>query len=250
MFEIDKQKFGTFVAELRKEKGYTQKDLAQRLFISDKAISKWETGASIPDTALLIPLADLLGVSVTELLMCQRMDKGSLDAGQVESLVKTAITYSEEDQTRAYQQKSQWGIIYTIAFIVCCIEMLLTYSKGYMSASMPTIVLLGAIFGAYFCFFAKSKLPTYYDENRINAYSDGVFRMNVPGVYFNNSNWPHLLNVGRIWSVASMVVYPAFYFAMAFFIPEIWRFAELGLSLILCLGGLFIPFYIVGRKYG
>ena len=70
MFEIDKQQFGAFIATLRKEKGYTQKDLAQQLFISDKAVSKWETAASIPDTALLIPLADLLGISVTELLMC------------------------------------------------------------------------------------------------------------------------------------------------------------------------------------
>ena len=46
MFEIDKQKLGAFVAGLRREKGYTQKELADRLFISDKAVSKWETGVS------------------------------------------------------------------------------------------------------------------------------------------------------------------------------------------------------------
>ena len=44
MFEIDKKKFGLFVAELRKGNGFTQKELAGRLFISDKAVSKWETG--------------------------------------------------------------------------------------------------------------------------------------------------------------------------------------------------------------
>ena len=42
MFEINNEKFGTFLAQLRKEKGMTQKDLAQRLFVSDKAVSKWE----------------------------------------------------------------------------------------------------------------------------------------------------------------------------------------------------------------
>ena len=47
MFEIDKKKFGAFVSELRKEKGYTQKELAQKLLISDKAVSKWETGGSL-----------------------------------------------------------------------------------------------------------------------------------------------------------------------------------------------------------
>ena len=46
MYEIDKSKFGAFVAQLRKEKGYTQKELAAKLFISDKAVSKWETGVS------------------------------------------------------------------------------------------------------------------------------------------------------------------------------------------------------------
>ena len=46
MFEIDKKKFGEFVAILRKEKAMTQKDLAAKLLVSDKAISKWETGVS------------------------------------------------------------------------------------------------------------------------------------------------------------------------------------------------------------
>ena len=46
MYELDKTKFGAFVAQLRKEKQYTQKELAARLMISDKAISKWETGVS------------------------------------------------------------------------------------------------------------------------------------------------------------------------------------------------------------
>lgn len=46
MFEIDKRKFGAFIAELRKERGMTQKELAEKLFISDKAVSKWETGVS------------------------------------------------------------------------------------------------------------------------------------------------------------------------------------------------------------
>lgn len=47
MYEIDNQKFGRFVAALRKEKGYTQKELAEKLFLSDKAISKWERGLSL-----------------------------------------------------------------------------------------------------------------------------------------------------------------------------------------------------------
>ena len=126
MFEIDKQKFGAFVAGLRREKGYTQKELADRLFISDKAVSKWETGASIPDTALLVPLSELLGVSVTELLMSEKMEKeNTLEPGQVETIVKTAITYGEDTVKRAYQVKSRWPFYYGMSFLAGVAGMLL-----------------------------------------------------------------------------------------------------------------------------
>ena len=62
---------------------------------SDKIISKWETGVSIPDTSLLVPLADLFGVTVTELLMSERMiQEAPLDANQVEAVVQTALSYT------------------------------------------------------------------------------------------------------------------------------------------------------------
>ena len=73
MYEIDKEAFGTFLAQLRKEKGMTQKDLAERIFVSDKAVSKWERGLSLPDVALLQPLADLMDVTISELLRGRRI---------------------------------------------------------------------------------------------------------------------------------------------------------------------------------
>lgn len=64
---------------------------------SDKIISKWETGVSIPDTSLLVPLADLFGVTVTELLMSERMiQEAPLDANQVKAVVQTALSYTED----------------------------------------------------------------------------------------------------------------------------------------------------------
>ena len=75
MYEIDREKFGEFLAELRKEKGIKQKDLAEKLYVSDKAVSKWETGHSIPDVSLLVPLAEILGVTVTELLECKSISE-------------------------------------------------------------------------------------------------------------------------------------------------------------------------------
>lgn len=55
MEQIDRERFGAFLSELRKEKGLTQQELADRLFVSNKAVSKWERGQSLPDIDLLTP---------------------------------------------------------------------------------------------------------------------------------------------------------------------------------------------------
>lgn len=250
MFEIDKKKFGAFLSELRKEKGYTQKNLAQKLLISDKAISKWETGVSLPDTPTLIPLAELLGVTVTELLMGERMGKETaIDAGQVEQIVKTAITYSGEKSPRAYQSRNKWQIRYLCALAVGMAGVLFCYIHQIPSNTLITATLLSAVFGGYFCFFVKTRLPAFYDENRCGLYVDGPFRMNVPGIAFNNSNWPYIVGAGRAWSCLSVAGYPLITILMNKIHSELWRNLELFVCLFLLLGGLFIPIYVVGKKY-
>lgn len=70
---LNQQKIGTFIAELRKEQNLTQKELAEKLSISDKAVSKWETGRSLPDNAILMELCAVLTINVNELLSGERL---------------------------------------------------------------------------------------------------------------------------------------------------------------------------------
>ena len=70
---MDSQKFGTFISELRKERGWTQLELAQKLNVTDKAVSKWERGAGFPDIKLIEPLADALGVSILEIMKSEKI---------------------------------------------------------------------------------------------------------------------------------------------------------------------------------
>ena len=69
MYQISNEKFGLFVTELRKEKNLTQKDLAEKLYVSDKTVSKWERGLSMPNVVLLIPIADTIMMSSTPLFL-------------------------------------------------------------------------------------------------------------------------------------------------------------------------------------
>lgn len=71
--------FGEFLYELRKEKGMTQAELAQLLGVTNKAVSKWETGEAMPETALLVPISRIFDVSVDELLDGKRGEKQGKD---------------------------------------------------------------------------------------------------------------------------------------------------------------------------
>ena len=71
---MTKELLGNFIAQQRKALGMTQKDLAERLHITDKAVSKWERGLSYPDVTLLEPLADIFGLGVEELVACKERE--------------------------------------------------------------------------------------------------------------------------------------------------------------------------------
>jgi len=254
MFEIDKAKFGAFVAQLRKEKGLMQKELAEKLYVSDKAVSKWERGLSIPDVAILVPLAEILGVTVTELLECRRLPKDEpMDSQQTEEIVKKVIGLSEEEQRKYRPDRLKRGLQLFLCAAVGLLEIwvltMLGYSMDEIFASLGTMMILMAIFGLYFCVFTKEKLPRYYDENRISSFSDGFLRMNMPGVYFNNRNWPHIVRAGQLWAMIGLVASPAFFFVMTKFLPAVWDAAAVYIILILVLGGLFIPMTVAARKY-
>lgn len=70
---MDNKKIGLFISELRKEQGLNQRQLAEKLSVTDKAVSKWETGRGVPDVSILQPLANVFGVTVGELLNGERM---------------------------------------------------------------------------------------------------------------------------------------------------------------------------------
>jgi transcriptional regulator with XRE-family HTH domain/DNA-directed RNA polymerase subunit RPC12/RpoP len=66
-------KTGAFIAQMRKEQSMTQRELADRLCISDKTVSKWETGKGLPEVALMLPLCEVLHITVNELLSGERL---------------------------------------------------------------------------------------------------------------------------------------------------------------------------------
>ena len=71
---MDQIKIGKFIAEQRKKASLTQMQLAEKLGITDKAVSKWERGIAMPDTAIMLELCDILSINVNELLTGEKID--------------------------------------------------------------------------------------------------------------------------------------------------------------------------------
>ena len=72
---MDQIKIGNFIQTIRKEKGLTQKELAEKLGVSDKAVSKWETGNGMPDISLLQKLCATLNININEFLSGEKIDR-------------------------------------------------------------------------------------------------------------------------------------------------------------------------------
>lgn len=129
--ELDKGSFGRFLAQLRRERGLTQRDLAEMLFISDKAVSKWERGLSLPDVALLLPLAGALGVSVTELLEGRRaVQEQRYSAAEVEALIRRALAFPVEPPERQQARVKRYLPVYLICCVLGVAEALAVWMLG------------------------------------------------------------------------------------------------------------------------
>ena len=210
MYQINNEKFGQFLAEVRKEKQMTQKDLADKLFVSDKTVSKWERGNSMPNVTLLIPIADVLGITVTELLQGEKLKENkTLNSDVVETLVVNSLDLSLRDTIR--QRKKNWIFAFLISIGVVIVEAILLTVSGISIKQMGDslyISLLMLLFASWFCVFAKELLPTYYDTNKVNFVSQGIFRIHMAGLSFNNANWGYVLTVFRVFTLGTAILYP------------------------------------------
>ncbi len=101
-------KIGRFIAECRKKTNLTQMQLAEKLGITDKAISKWERGMAMPDTSIMLQLCDILGISVNELLSGEKLDMQNNNQKNEQLLLDMAKELEKKNKTI---WSSMWAIL-------------------------------------------------------------------------------------------------------------------------------------------
>ena len=119
--KMDNTKTGQFIKNLRTEKGLTQQELAKKLNCTNKAISRWETGSGSPDIDFLVPLAEILGVTVNELLAGERISEDNILQKSDEVIIDTM------KKSKKQKDKLQW-IVFAIS---CLAQILITLCVGF-----------------------------------------------------------------------------------------------------------------------
>ena len=105
---MDQKKIGRFIAECRKKAKLTQLQLADRLCITDKAVSKWERGIAMPDTSIMLELCDILSISVNELLCGEKINMENNNQKNEQLLLDMAKELEKKNKTI---WTSMWAIM-------------------------------------------------------------------------------------------------------------------------------------------
>ena len=137
---MNNAKMGELIRSARKEKGLTQKDVAEKLGITDRAVSKWERSICAPDIALLEELAEILGLSIAELISGEQHSERYLEEVHpeevetvMETVIKETITYSQNEiaakKKVANRRGCIIGIIGVVFSVVLCLGVL--WYKGF-----------------------------------------------------------------------------------------------------------------------
>ena len=114
---MDQVKIGKFIAECRKKKELTQMQLAEKLNITDRAISKWENGRAMPDSGIMLDLCNELGISVNELLSGEMIEMKEYDK-KTEELLLDMQKQKEEADIRMLKLEWVIGYMATIPFLI------------------------------------------------------------------------------------------------------------------------------------
>lgn len=125
---MDQVKIGKFIAEKRKGKNLTQAQLAERLNITDRAVSKWETGRSLPDSSVMVELCELIGITVNELLTGEDLEMKNYNEKAELNLIEMKKQKEEADK-RLLAVEIVIGIV-SILFLFTLIAVAAVYANA------------------------------------------------------------------------------------------------------------------------
>ena len=125
---MDQEKTGKFIARMRREKEMTQAQLGERLGVTNKTVSRWETGKSLPDIAILIELAEFYNVDINEILDGKRKDNTNVEPKE---LINAIANYTNHDMEIILNRIKRYSFISICALFLGIIFAIFDFSNKF-----------------------------------------------------------------------------------------------------------------------
>ena len=154
---MNQEEIGKFISSCRKDKGLTQMQLAEMLNITNRAVSKWETGKSCPDVSIMLELCDILGTTVNELLSGERIVMEDYQKKAEENLIELQ-SKKEKAQKSLFRVELIWLVI---SLLLMPVHLAINYFYPENSGTGVglVVILIGfAMFVAYFARYYEIRL--------------------------------------------------------------------------------------------
>lgn len=139
---MDQIKIGSFLKELRNEKGLTQVQLAEQLNVSNRSVSRWETGSTLPDISILVELAEFYEIDIKEIIDGERKSE-TMEEEMRDTLVKVAEYTNEDKEMQYYKMRKMIGGILIGFGVFLTISALMIFPSDSSWGSIYSII--GAI---------------------------------------------------------------------------------------------------------
>ena len=146
-FGMDQMKIGSFLKKLRNEKELTQGQLAEKLNVSNRSVSRWETGNTLPDISILIELAEFYEVDIKEIIDGERKIENMNE--ETKELMDKVVDYTSKDKEIILEKTQQYSAIAVISFVVGGILSVFDFSNKYQQITellfMVTLIMTVAV---------------------------------------------------------------------------------------------------------
>lgn len=235
---MNKIEVGKFIADCRKEKKLTQAQLAEKLNITDRAVSKWETGRSMPDSSAMLPLCEILGITVNELLSGEKVNMEDYKTKADENFVALM-----KDEEHRMNKRSLATIIFSITMfigILTCVICDLAISESLTWSYIPVSSIL------FTWFFT---LPLLIMKKRGILVSLLLFSiLCIPFLFALEKilgDIPLLLTIGSRTAVIGLLYLWLIYFIWKFMKKRKWLAA--GISVLCAIPSMLIIDYILSK---
>lgn len=179
---MDQIKIGKFIAECRKKNNLTQMQLAEKLNITDRAISKWENGKGMPDSSIMLDLCNELKISVNELLSGEVLEMNSYNAKLEQNLIEM-VKQKEQSDKKMLRLEIVVGYISSITFLILIFVVSYIEMQNWIKILLITFGIITFAIGMYNCIKIE-QTAGYYEcakchHKYVPKYSSVLWSMHI-----------------------------------------------------------------------